>query len=158
MINGDEGKGSNINIVCRQYQWCIFAHHNPVHWTVFCNFMTIYRYFFVVVCREKDRNEMRSKLLTWMKTVEVGLETEGKGYKQMLKDLFLVLDENNDTKLDTMEFVKLLEGNETVSDVSVFSYLCLKILFLRLVLSEVKDVWKCQVTKNASNFFSLNQV
>lgn len=70
-----------------------------------------------VVCREKDRNEMRSKLLTWMKTVELGLETEGRGYKQMLKDLFLVLDENNDTKLDTMEFVKLLEGNETVSDI-----------------------------------------
>ena len=70
-----------------------------------------------VVCLEKDRDLLREKLLTWMKKVNIAVETEEKEYRQMLKDLFKVLDEDNDTKLDTMEFVKLLEGNESVSEV-----------------------------------------
>eukprot|EP00795_Rhopilema_esculentum_P016791 gene16791-8252_t len=70
-----------------------------------------------VVCLEKDRDLLREKLLTWMKKVNIAVESEKKEYRQMLKDLFKVLDEDNDTKLDTMEFVKLLEGNESVSEI-----------------------------------------
>ena len=55
--------------------------------------------------------------MSWIKKVNIGLEVDGKSYKDVLKDLFVVLDANNDTKLDTMEFVKLLEGNESVSEV-----------------------------------------
>ena len=70
-----------------------------------------------MVCREKDRDALRSKLLSWIEGINIGLEAEGKSHRDILKSLFMVLDENNDTMIDTMEFVKLLEGNESVSEV-----------------------------------------
>lgn len=83
----------------------------------FGKFWWFYEISFAVVCLEKDRDILRSKLLSWIKTVNIVFDVEGKSYRSVLKDLFLVLDENNDTKLDTMEFIKLLEGNESVSEV-----------------------------------------
>lgn len=70
-----------------------------------------------VVCLEKDRNSLRSSLLKWIKKIEGGIEAEGRKYSEILKDIFFVLDENKDAKLETMEFIKLLEGNESISEI-----------------------------------------
>lgn len=70
-----------------------------------------------VVCLEKDRDSLRSSLLKWIKKIEDGLEKGSRKYTEVLKDIFFILDENKDSKLETMEFVKLLEGNESISEI-----------------------------------------
>jgi len=70
-----------------------------------------------VVCLEKDRDSLRKSLLKWIKKIESGIEADGREYREILKDIFLILDENQDQKLETMEFVKLLEGNESISEI-----------------------------------------
>ncbi len=73
----------------------------------------------LVVCLEKDRDSLRSSLLKWIKKIEDGLEKGTRKYTEVLKDIFFILDENKDSKLETMEFVKLLEGNESISEVFI---------------------------------------
>jgi len=70
-----------------------------------------------VVCLEKDRDGLRTKLLSWIEGIEVGFENEGASHRDILMSLFQVLDEDNDTQISTMEFVKLLEGNQSVSEI-----------------------------------------
>jgi len=70
-----------------------------------------------VVCLEKDRDSLRSSLLKWIKKIEGGSDAAGRKYNAILKDIFFILDENKDSKLETMEFIKLLEGNESISEI-----------------------------------------
>ena len=82
----------------------------------FCNIFVVN---ILVVCLEKDRDGLRTKLLSWIEAIEVGFENEGASHRDILMSLFQVLDENNDTQISTMEFVKLLEGNKSVSEVDL---------------------------------------
>lgn len=89
-----------------------------MHLELSWHFLTSSFYFIQVVCLEKDRDSLRKSLLKWIKKIESGIEADGREYREILKDIFLILDENQDKKLETMEFVKLLEGNESISEVS----------------------------------------
>eukprot|EP00794_Sanderia_malayensis_P011139 gene11139-12311_t len=70
-----------------------------------------------VVCLQKDRDSLRFSLLKWIKKIETSSEAAGRKYNDILKDIFFVLDENKDSKLETMEFIKLLEGNDSISEI-----------------------------------------
>jgi len=69
-----------------------------------------------VVCLEKDRNAIRQGLIGWLKAEEVDIKFETMSYKSILKQYFDILDEDRDAHLDTMEFMKLLEVNETITE------------------------------------------
>jgi hypothetical protein len=70
-----------------------------------------------LVCLEQDRDRIRAALIDWLVLEETSMKVEGISYKGLLKQYFDSLDSNNDGGVDTMEFMKLLEKNETVSDV-----------------------------------------
>ena len=67
---------------------------------------------------EKDRNLIRQATIDWLKGQELDLAIEKISYKGLLKQYFDILDEDEDGALDTMEFMKLLERNETITEVS----------------------------------------
>jgi len=69
-----------------------------------------------VVCLEKDRNLIRQATIDWLKGQELDLAIEKISYKGLLKQYFDILDEDEDGALDTMEFMKLLERNETITE------------------------------------------
>jgi len=69
-----------------------------------------------VVCLEKDRNSIRKATIDWLKAQELELAIEKISYKGLLKQYFDILDEDADGTLDTMEFMKLLERNETITE------------------------------------------
>lgn len=70
-----------------------------------------------VVCLEKDRDSIRSGLISFLSR-EVDGEVEAKrSYKSLLLDYFKLLDEDKDGSLNSMEMMKLLEKNETISEV-----------------------------------------
>jgi len=70
-----------------------------------------------LVCLEQDRDRIRMALIDWLIKEEEGMKIEGISYKGLLKNYFDLLDTNKDMGIDTMEFMKLLEKNETVTDV-----------------------------------------
>lgn len=68
-----------------------------------------------VVCMEKDRNNLRNSIIKWIKE-RLEFEVE-MSYKGLLKKYFTVLDSDNDNKLDTMEFMKLIEEDMTITEI-----------------------------------------
>jgi len=70
-----------------------------------------------LVCLEQDRDRIRTALIDWLVEEELALKVEGISYKGLLKQYFDILDNNKDGGIDTMEFMSLLEKNETVSDI-----------------------------------------
>jgi len=70
-----------------------------------------------LVCLEQDRNRIRNSLIDWLMQEEEDLKVDKISYKGLLKNYFDILDNNKDGGIDTMEFMKLLEKNETVSDI-----------------------------------------
>jgi len=69
-----------------------------------------------VVCLEKDRNAIRDGLISWFKEEELEIKFEKMSYKSILKQYFDIFDDDRDAHLDTMEFMKLLEVNETITE------------------------------------------
>jgi len=69
-----------------------------------------------MVCLEKDRNAIREGLIGWLKAEELEIKFETMSYKSILKQYFDILDDDQDGHLDTMEFMKLLEVNETITE------------------------------------------
>jgi len=68
-----------------------------------------------VVCMEKERNMLRESIIRWIKE-RVEVETE-MSYKGMLLKYFTMLDMDKDKMLDTMEFMKLIEEDMSVSEI-----------------------------------------
>lgn len=69
-----------------------------------------------VVCMAKDRDNVRDAIIKYMKlqlTVDVRDET----YDGLLGKYFETLDGDADGKLDTMEFMKLIEKDQSITDV-----------------------------------------
>lgn len=68
-----------------------------------------------VVCMQKDRNNLRESIIKWIKErLEAEVEMS---YKGLLKKYFTMLDTDSDEKLDTMEFMKLIEDDVTISEI-----------------------------------------
>jgi len=69
-----------------------------------------------VVCREKDRDGIRLAIIEWI-SKKTKLDVEEMSYKGMLLRYFLSLDTDNDNALDTMEFMKLLDEDTSITQV-----------------------------------------
>lgn len=70
-----------------------------------------------VVCYEHDRDEIRSRLIGWLKNQENLLEGV-EGYRNLLKSYFDLMDENNDGKLDATEFREFVQANQSAEEAS----------------------------------------
>lgn len=60
------------------------------------------------VCMQKDRNSLRKSIIGWIKS-RVNQDVDHVSYKGLLLKYFNMFDADKDEKLDTMEFVKLVE-------------------------------------------------
>lgn len=81
-----------------------------------------------VVCLEDDRDDIRSRIIGWLRTQNNSLEGL-QDYKNLLKSYFDLMDEDNNERLDAMEFKEFVQANQTAemvlliitcSDVLVF--------------------------------------
>ena len=69
-----------------------------------------------MVCYEHDRDEIRSRLIGWLKNQENLLEGV-EGYRNLLKSYFDLMDENSDGKLDATEFREFVQANQSAEEV-----------------------------------------
>lgn len=67
-----------------------------------------------VVCREKDRNSVRNAIIEWFSS-KTQVDVEDMSYKGLLWKFFNSLDTNEDQALDTIEFMKLLEEDASMT-------------------------------------------
>lgn len=68
-----------------------------------------------VVCMQNERNKLRNAIIEWI-TSRVEEEVEHMSYKGLLWKYFNMFDGDGDNKLDTMEFVKLVEKDLTMAE------------------------------------------
>lgn len=69
-----------------------------------------------VVCMEKDRNNLRESIITWIQE-RMESEYDRISYKGLLRKYFIKLDTDKDDKLDTMEFMKLVEEDLSITEI-----------------------------------------
>lgn len=81
--------------------------------------------YYSVVCYEHNRDEIRSRLIGWLKNHDKSLEGV-EGYRNLLKSYFDLVDENNDGKLDATEFREFIQANQSTDEVQ---YPCLLVCF-----------------------------
>lgn len=70
-----------------------------------------------VVCYENDRNDVRSRLIGWLRNQEKlseGLD----GYRNLLQSYFDKVDENKDGKLDAAEFRDFVLANQSQAEMT----------------------------------------
>ena len=81
-----------------------------------------------VVCLEDDRDDVRSRIIGWLRTQNNSPEAL-QDYTNLLKSYFDLMDEDNNGRLDAMEFKEFVQANQTAemvlliitcSDVLVF--------------------------------------
>lgn len=68
-----------------------------------------------VVCMQKDRDVLRASVIELVRE-KLGMDDEI-SYKGLLLKFFTSLDENNDGALDTMEFVKIVDGEKSINEI-----------------------------------------
>ena len=69
-----------------------------------------------VVCYEDDREDIRSRLIGWLKTQNNLLEGV-QDYNALVKSYFDKMDENSDGRLDAVEFREFVLANQTMEEV-----------------------------------------
>jgi len=69
-----------------------------------------------VVCPRKERDNLRSAIMAWLKS-NLNVEEDHRSYKGLLFTYFNKYDENKDGSLDTMEFIKIMEEDDTIAKV-----------------------------------------
>lgn len=69
-----------------------------------------------VVCREKDRDGVRKAIIKWI-SGKLNSKVDSVSYKGILLKYFFSLDLDNDKKIDTMEFMKLLEEDDSITEI-----------------------------------------
>jgi len=67
------------------------------------------------VCMQKDRNSLRKAIISWIKS-RVNEDVDHVSYKGLLLKYFNMFDSDKDEKLDTLEFVKLVEMDLTMAE------------------------------------------
>lgn len=67
-----------------------------------------------VVCYQADRDELRHRIIQWLETeiIPDGWFSKGNNYTEILEKYFKTYD-NGDARLDSTEFLKFAEQNET---------------------------------------------
>ena len=70
---------------------------------------------------QKDRNSLREAIIGWIKS-RVNEDVDHVSYKGLLLKYFNMFDNDNDQKLDTMEFVKLVEMDSNMAEVTFYLY------------------------------------
>lgn len=65
-----------------------------------------------VVCLEDDRDDIRSRIIGWLRTQNNSQEAL-QDYKNLLKSYFDLMDEDNNGRLDAMEFKEFVQANQT---------------------------------------------
>lgn len=68
-----------------------------------------------VVCYEDDREDIRSRLIGWLKTQNNLLEGV-QDYNALVKSYFDKMDENSDRRLDAVEFREFVLANQTMEE------------------------------------------
>ena len=66
---------------------------------------------------QKDRNSLRNAIIGWIKS-RVSEDVDHVSYKGLLLKYFNMFDSDKDEKLDTLEFVKLVEMDLTMAEVN----------------------------------------
>ncbi|EDO36372.1 predicted protein [Nematostella vectensis] len=69
-----------------------------------------------VVCYERDRDQMRGRMIEWMQMQEESLANAA-GYQRVLKRFFDMVDKNKDGKLNLKELTELVKYNQTVAEI-----------------------------------------
>lgn len=72
--------------------------------------------YYLVVCMEKDRDNMRKAIITWLST-NLTLEGDHRSYKGLLFTYFDKYDLNKDSMLDTYEFMDMIGLEDKLSKV-----------------------------------------
>lgn len=65
---------------------------------------------------QKDRNSLRKSIIGWIKS-RVKEDVDDMAYKGLLMKYFNMFDSDKDEKLDTLEFVRLVETDLTMAEV-----------------------------------------
>ena len=71
---------------------------------------------YLVVCLEKDRDNMRKAIIKWLST-NLTLEGDHRSYKGLLFTHFDKYDVNKDSMLDTSEFMEIIGLEDKLSKV-----------------------------------------
>uniref|UniRef100_A0A6I8NRG8 Follistatin-related protein 1 n=1 Tax=Ornithorhynchus anatinus TaxID=9258 RepID=A0A6I8NRG8_ORNAN len=74
-----------------------------------------------VVCYQSDRDELRRRIIQWLEAeiVPDGWFSKGNNYSQILDRYFKNFD-NGDSSLDSSEFLKFVEQNETALNITTY--------------------------------------
>ncbi|CAH2218735.1 follistatin-related 1 [Pelobates cultripes] len=74
-----------------------------------------------VVCYQADRDELRRRVIQWLetKTSPDGWFSKGSNYSEILEKYFKSYDDG-DSRLDSSEFLKFLEQNQTAINITTF--------------------------------------
>ena len=71
-----------------------------------------------VACYEQDRDEMRRRLIDWMRVKDESREGMS-GFRNLLRTFFDSMDKNKDGGLDSKEFTDLIKTNNSISEVGL---------------------------------------
>ena len=106
---------------------------------------------------QKDRNSLRKSIIGWIKS-RVNQDVDHVSYKGLLLKYFNMFDADKDEKLDTMEFVKLVELDVAMAKVLNVSWFLLEefqsnpstiiLLHARLISFMFKILFDCYQSMN----------
>ena len=71
-----------------------------------------------VACYEQDRDEMRRRLIDWLRVKDESREGMS-GFRNLLRKFFDSMDKNKDGGLDSKEFTDLIKTNNSISEVGL---------------------------------------
>ncbi|XP_009272995.1 PREDICTED: follistatin-related protein 1 [Aptenodytes forsteri] len=74
-----------------------------------------------VVCYQSDRDELRRRVIQWLEAeiIPDGWFSKGSNYSEVLDKYFKSFD-NGDSRLDSTEFLKFVEQNETAVNITTY--------------------------------------
>ena len=70
---------------------------------------------------EKDRDGLRLGIIKWI-SMKSDFDVKTMSYKGLLLKYFLSLDTDNNQALDTVEFMKLIDGDDSMSEVCSYLF------------------------------------
>ncbi|XP_066097337.1 follistatin-related protein 1 [Saccopteryx bilineata] len=75
-----------------------------------------------VVCYQSNRDELRRRIIQWLETeiIPDGWFSKGSNYSEILDKYFKNFD-NGDSRLDSSEFLKFVEQNETAINITTYA-------------------------------------
>ncbi|NXX81462.1 FSTL1 protein, partial [Urocolius indicus] len=75
-----------------------------------------------VVCYQSDRDELRRRVIQWLEAeiIPDGWFSKGSNYSEVLDKYFKASFDDGDSRLDSTEFLKFVEQNETAVNITTY--------------------------------------